>query len=205
MMTPAGSLKVMLVDDDPRRAAVVEACLRDAGVETLVMVPGHTSLLHQIEQQAPDVIVIDLDSPGRDLLESLSIVSAHNPTPIVMFSGEEDPAFIAEAVEAGVTAYLVDGIKAEKVKPIIDVAMVQFRQYQRLRTELASTRTELGDRRLVDQAKALLMKHFGQTEQDAYAGIRSEAMNLGLSTAEVARRVIDSVSARTARHRGGRP
>jgi response regulator NasT len=184
----------MLVDDNPRRAALVEACLRECGVDTLCLVPGQASLLRQIEQQAPDVIVIDLDSPGRDLLESLSVVSAHNPTPIVMFSGEEDPSFIAEAVDAGVTAYLVDGIKAEKVKPIIDAAMAQFRQFQRLRAELATTRSELGERKLIDQAKALMMKRYGKTEQECYACIRTEAMNRSLTTVDVARRIIGALS-----------
>ncbi len=203
-MGKAGTIKVMLVDDNPRRAALVDACLREAGVETLVLVPQQANLLRQIEQQAPDVIVIDLDSPGRDLLESLSVVSAHNPTPIVMFSGEEDPAFIAEAVDAGVTAYLVEGVRAEKVKPIIDVAMAQFRQYQDLRRELHTTRSELGERKLVDQAKALMMKHYGSTEQECYACIRSEAMNRNVTLAQMAGRIIDTLSGRPA-PRGDRP
>lgn len=197
-------LKVMLVDDNPHRAAVVEASLRGSGVDALVLVPQQANLLVQIEQHLPDVIVIDLDSPGRDLLESLSIVSTHNPTPIVMFSGEEDPDYIADAVDAGVTAYLVDGINADKVRPIIDVAMAQFRQFQQLRRELADTRTELGERKLVDQAKALLMKHYAMSEQDAYACIRSEAMNHGLRTTEVARRILTSLGAAGSRPARGR-
>ena len=184
----------MLVDDNPRRAALVETHLRECGVDKLCLVPGPASLLRQIEQQAPDVIVIDLDSPSRDLLESLSVVSAHNPTPIVMFSGEEDPAFIAAAVDAGVTAYLVEGVKPEKVKPIIDAAMAQFRRFQHLRAELVTTRGELGERKLVDRAKALMMKRYGRTEQECYGCIRSEAMNRGLPKADVARRIIDVLS-----------
>ena len=186
-----GAVKVMLVDDNPRRAAMVEGCLRQAGFGTLCLVPGQAGLLRQIEQQAPDVIVIDLDSPGRELLESLSLVSAHNPTPIVMFSEQEDPAFIAQAVDAGVTAYVVDGVRAEKVKPVIDVAMAQFRQFQHLREELASTRLELGERKLVDRAKALLMTHYGYPEQEAYRCMRTEAMNRHLKLAELASDIIE--------------
>lgn len=196
-------LKVMLVDDNPRRAALVEESLRVCGVDTLCLVPGQTSLLRQIEQQQPDVIVIDLESPGRDLLESLSIVSVHNPTPVVMFSGEEDPDYIAKAVDSGVTAYLVDGINAETVKPIIDAAMAQFRRFQRLRSELDTTLTELGERKLVDQAKAVMMKHYGRTEQECYACLRTEAMNQGVRTVDVARQVIAALpNGRSVKHGG---
>lgn len=196
-------LKVMLVDDNPRRAALVEDSLRECGVDTLCLVPGQTSLLRQIEQQQPDVIVIDLESPGRDLLESLSIVSVHNPTPVVMFSGEEDPDYIAKAVDSGVTAYLVDGINAETVKPIIDAAMAQFRRFQRLRSELDTTLTELGERKLVDQAKAVMMKHYGRTEQECYACLRTEAMNQGARTVDVARQVIAALPNGRSVKRGG--
>lgn len=195
-MEPGSDLKVMVVDDNPRRAALVEGRLREAGFSTLCLVPLQAGPLHQIEQQAPDVIVIDLDSPGRDLLESLAFVSTHNPTPIVMFAQEEDPSFIAQAVDAGVTAYVVDGLNAEKVKPIIDVAMAQFRQFQRLREELASTQTALGDRKIIDQAKALLMEHRGQSESEAYTWLRTQAMNCNVKMSELARQVIDTLAAK---------
>lgn len=193
-MEPGSELKVMVVDDNPRRAALVEGRLREAGFTTLCLVPLQAGLLHQIEQQNPDVIVIDLDSPGRDLLESLSFVSTHNPTPIVMFAQEEDPSFIAQAVDAGVTAYVVDGINTEKVKPIIDVAMAQFRQFQKLRAQLANTQTALGDRKVIDQAKALLMEHRGLSEREAYAWLRSEAMNCNVKMVQLAQRVIDRLT-----------
>jgi response regulator NasT len=186
----------MLVDDNPRRAALVEACLRAAGFNTLCLVPLQAGLLYQIEQQAPDVIVIDLESPGRDVLESLSIVSAHNPTPIVMFSEEQDPDFIVQAVDAGVTAYVLDGIKAEKVKPIIDVAMAQFRQFQKLRVELATTQSELCDRKLIDRAKALLMERYGHSERESYAHMRTQAMNTNLKLADIAQQIIDKLTHR---------
>ncbi|MEQ8486828.1 MAG: ANTAR domain-containing protein [Pseudomonadales bacterium] len=187
-------LKVMVVDDNPRRATLLERRLREAGFTTLCLVPQQAGLLHQIEQQAPDVILIDLDSPGRDLLESLAFVSAHNPTPIVLFAEEEDPGFIAEAVDAGVTAYVVGGINTERVKPIIDVAMAQFRQYQRLREALATTQSALGDRKLIERAKGLLMTHRGHTEQEAHEWLRSQAMNCNLKLGELAGRVIDRLA-----------
>jgi two-component system, response regulator / RNA-binding antiterminator len=195
-------LRVMVVDANPRRAARVESRLREAGFDLLCLVPVQAGLLHQIEQQAPDIIIIDLESPGRDLLESLSFISAHCPTPIVMFAEQDDPGFIAQAVDAGVTAYVVDGVQAARVKPVIDVAMAQFRQFQRLRAALASTQSELGDRKLVDRAKGLLMKHHGYTEQEAYGCMRKEAMNRSMRLVDVAARVVDRLGTR-AGARGG--
>ena len=184
-------LHILLVDDNRARAELVVARLQEAGFDRLRVVHQQQGLLYQIEQNPPDVIVISLESPGRDLLESLSIVSAHNPTPIVMFTREDDPAFISEAVDAGVTTYLVDGIRAEKVKPVVDVAIAQFRAFQSLKGELASSRVELNERRTIEQAKRLLMERDGFTEPEAHARLQSFAMERSLKLADVASQLIE--------------
>lgn len=189
-MVEEAPLEVMLVDDNPRRAALLETRLREAGFSRIVLVPLESGLLRQIEERAPDVIIIDLESPGRDLLESLSFVSTHSPTPIVMFTRKDDSDFIRDAVDAGVTAYVVDGLQTEKVKPVIDVALAQFRQFQRLRADLSVTRAELGERKVIDRAKTLLMERFRQSEDQAYACLRAEAMNRNLKLAELARQIV---------------
>lgn len=185
-------LHILLVDDDPRRAALVDAHLREAGFVNLRVVQMQQGLLHQIERDPPDVIVMALESPGRDILESLSVVSSHNPTPIVMFTEEDDPDFIRQAVDAGVSAYVVEGIRAEKVKPIIDVAMAQFRSFQQLRSQLADSRTALTERRDIERAKGVLMDHHGYTESRAHECMRSLAMSGNLKLVEVAQQVLES-------------
>ncbi len=137
----ANIVKVMLVDDHPERAAMVEESLRASGFEVLSTIPSATGLLFQIEQHRPDVVLIDLDSPDRDVLESLSIINSHNPTPVVMFTEEEDPEYIEQAVTAGISTYLVGSINPQQVKPVINVALAQFKSFQNLRNELNTTRT----------------------------------------------------------------
>ena len=180
----------MLVDDNPERAQMVEDNLRAAGFHVLSLLPTATGLLRQIEQHRPDVVLIDLESPDRDVLDSLSIVNDHNPTPIVMFSAQEDPDFIAQAMSSGVTAYLVDGLNPRKVKPVIDVAMAQFEMFQSLRSELSSTRSELEGRKTLEQAKGLLMEKHGLTESEAFNAIRSLAMDSNQKLSEAAASVI---------------
>ncbi|MFT7547141.1 MAG: response regulator NasT [Candidatus Azotimanducaceae bacterium] len=184
------ALRVLLVDDNPDRGSWVEGCLKREGYETCSVLSDHVGVLRQISEHQPDIIVIDMDSPGRDLLESLSVVSVHSPTAIVMFSQEEDPDFINRAVDAGVTAYMVGGIQADRVKPAIDVAMAQFRSFQKLRTELNATRSALQGQQIIDRAKSILMQQFGMNEPDAYAKLRSMAMAKQLKMKQMAARVL---------------
>ena len=139
------AIRVMLVDDHAERARLVEEHLIAAG------------LVFQIEQHQPDVVIIDLQSPDRDVLESLAIVNRHSPTAMVMFAHEDDPDYIREALAAGISTYLTEGLNPARVRPVIEVAMAQFRSFQTLRDELISTRTEMEDRTLIEKAKGLLM------------------------------------------------
>jgi len=191
--TSTPELHILLVDDNQARAELVGAHLQEAGFGRLRIVHQQQGLLYQIEQQPPDVIVISLESPSRDLLESLSIVSRHNPTPIVMFTEEDDPTFIADAVDAGVTTYLVDGIRAEKVRPVVDVAIAQFRAFQNLKGQLADTRSELSERRYIDRAKHMLMERDGYSEDEAHARLQAHAMQQNLRMVDVARQLIELV------------
>ena len=150
------SLGVMVLDDNIERAVMVEKSLLQNGFRVLVLLTSASGLLNQIEQHKPDVIVIDLESPDRDVLESLAVVSQHNPTPTVMFSQKNDPDFVSQAVMSGVTAYQGRELSPDIVKPIIEVAMSQFRSFNLLRKQLAQTQTELEESKLIERAKARL-------------------------------------------------
>lgn len=183
-------LSVMLVDDQPERSSMVEKVLREKGLNVTSAIPSCTGLLFQIEQHQPDIILIDLDSPDRDILESLAIINTHNPKPVVMFSREEDPDFISKAVQSGVTAYQMDSVNPDKVKPVIDLAMAQFKAFQSLREELDSTKTQLADRKIIERAKGLLMKTQNIDEEEAYATLRSLAMETNQRLANAAKNVV---------------
>lgn len=182
--------RVMLVDDLPQRSARVEEKLIQDGFEVISRLPSAAGLLFQIEQLKPDIILIDLQSPGRDVLDSLSVINDHNPTPVVMFSEEEDPGFIKDAVDAGVTAYMMGGVDTEKVKPVIDVAMAQFKSYQSLRQKLDTTRTQLESLSVIDKAKRLLMDQQNISEDSAHKVLRNLSMDSNQSLPQAAKSVI---------------
>jgi two-component system, response regulator / RNA-binding antiterminator len=184
----------MLVDDDPVRAASVEGSLRASGYEVLSIISSTSALLFQIEQHRPDVVLIDIRFPGRDILESLAVVNKHNPTAMVMFTEEDDPAYIQQAFNAGVSTYLMEGIKPDKVKPVIDVALLQFRSFQAIKNELTETRNQLESQKLVTRAKALLMKQKKLDEAAAHKMLLQMAMDNNLKIGDVAKMVIATLS-----------
>ena len=193
-MTPPSvrdPIRIMLVDDHVERSASVEEKLRDSGFEVISRLPSATGLLFQIEQHQPDLVLIDIQSPGRDVLESLSVVNHHKPRPVVMFSHEEDPAFIEQAVDAGVTAYLMDELNPDRVKPVIDLAIAQFKSYQSLRRALDDARTKLASQSVIEEAKQLLMDQRGISEDKAHKTLRTLSMDTNQSLPEAARSVIN--------------
>ena len=180
----------MLVDDNPERAAMVERALGSHGFTVVSVLPTASGLLFQMEQHRPQVVMIDLESPDRDILESLAVLNLHQPTPVVMFSRELDPAFIQQAIAAGVSAYLAEGVDPDKVKTAIDIAIAQFEHFQALRRDFEEARRELENRKLVDRAKRLLMAHQHIDEEKAYAQLRRLAMNSNQKVTAVAAGVI---------------
>jgi two-component system, response regulator / RNA-binding antiterminator len=182
--------RIMLVDDQPARAAILEQALIDAGCEVIARRSSAQGLMKRVMEHQPDVIIIDIESPDRDMLEHMTVLNQHNPKPVIMFSDEDDPATIEKAVRAGVSAYVVDGLNPSRVKTIMNVAVARFREFQALRGELEKTRNQLADRRLLDEAKSLLMKHKGMTEEEAYHAMRKMAMDRGQRMVDVAKNFI---------------
>lgn len=184
------SLRIMLVDDDHLRLQQVEVALSAAGHQVIVRLDTRADLLDAVRRHAPDVILIDVDAPGRDTLESLNRISSDCPRPIVMFSGDGDGDTIRRAVRAGVSAYVVDGLSAARLKPILDVAIARFHEHQALRRELDDAKARLADRRDVERAKGLLMQRRQLNETQAYEMLRKMAMDRSLRIGEAARALI---------------
>jgi response regulator NasT len=137
------------------------------------------------------MIIIDSESDARDVLEHIVIATRDEPRPIVLFTDDQDQSNMDAAIDAGVSAYIVAGLQAERVKPVLDVAMARFRRERKLLGELSDTRRQLADRKLVERAKGVLMAKSGITEEQAYQKLRSMAMNRNLKLAEVAQRILD--------------
>lgn len=184
------TIKVMLVDNDSGRSALLSQALLDHGYEVIARVEPGPSLLAKVSQIMPDMIVIDTESPDRDILESMYLLNEHNPLPVVMFADEDNETVIQEAIKSGVSGYIVKGVDMERVKPIMSVAIARFREYQALKDELKQTKSELEQNRLIDKAKRLLMAQKGVTEQEAYEAIRKRSMDSNQKLYEVAETII---------------
>ncbi len=185
-------MRVLVVDESPERAEVLRDGLRRAGYEVTASLSSPLALLKTIEELQPDVIVIDTESPSRDVLEHLVVMSQHTPRPVVMFATDGAPEVIRQAVRAGVSAYVVDGLDAARVKAVIDVAVARFEDFQRLREELAEANLKLSERKLVERAKGILMKTRGLDEESAYSLLRKAAMDKKLRLGEIAQQLIDA-------------
>lgn len=188
-------LHVTIVDDDSGRSIILERALKDAGYAIVDVLSSKDNLLLHIENKQPDVIIVDLESPNRDSLESMRIVTQHNPKPIVMFTNDSDHSMIGEAINAGVSAYVVDGFSESRIKPIMDVAIARFREFHALRSELEKTKNTLEERKLVDKAKGIVMQQRQCTENEAYNILRKLSMENNKRIAEVAEQIISITEA----------
>ena len=189
-MSAESSPKIVIVDESPIRAAILEEGLREAGFTGVVHISEMQSLLARIYALDPDVILIDLENPSRDVLEQMFQVSRAVRRPIAMFVDQSDAASIQASVEAGVSAYIVDGLKKERIKPILDLCVSRFNAFAKLHDELDRTRTALEERKVIDRAKGILMKLKSLTEEEAYVLMRSTAMREKKKIGEIAQSIL---------------
>jgi len=185
-------VRVLVVDESRERADIVRDGLRRAGYEVTASLSSPLALLQTIERLQPDVIVIDTDSPSRDVLEHLVVMTQHRPRPVVMFASDDAPEIIREAVRAGVSAYVVDGLDTRRIKAIVDAAVAGFDELQGVRAQLAEANLKLSERKLIERAKGLVMKARGLGEEEAFAFMRKSAMDRSLKMAELAQRIVDA-------------
>lgn len=184
------SLRILIVDQNVMRASILEEGLREAGYVKVSVVRDMQNLMRRIVDIDPDVIFIDLENPNRDVLEQMFQVSRSVHRPIAMFVDRSDTDMIEAAVDSGVGAYVVDGLKKERVKAILDMAVSRFNAFSKLREELDRARAALDERKIVDRAKGILMKERGLSEEAAYSLLRKAAMNENRRISEVAQSVV---------------
>lgn len=189
----AHQLHVLIIDANRIRASIIEEGLREPGHVRVSVLHETSDLARRISEIDPDVIFIDLENPNRDVLEHMFEVSRAVKRPIAMFVDQTDQSSIEAAIDAGVSAYIVDGLKKERVHSILETAIVRFNAFERLKRELEEARTELADRKVIERAKALLIKTRGLSEPDAYALLRKTAMNENRRIADIAQNLILAV------------
>ena len=200
----AEALRIVVIVSDPataeedehaqslaERSRLLRIGLLEAGYNLLATLPADVFLTERLAQLQADLVIVDAESDARDALEHVVMATRNERRPIVMFTNDEDTSHVNEAVAAGVTAYIVDGLAPERIRPILTVAMARFRHQEALLAELDSARGQLQERKLVDRAKGLLMQRLGLSEAEAYARLRKAAMNKGLRLGEIAQQMID--------------
>jgi two-component system, response regulator / RNA-binding antiterminator len=183
-------LRILLVDEDADRAVILAAALAEQGYELVAQLAPRDLSVKRVQEIAPDVVIVDMGSPSRDTIDSMRQINADQPRPIVMFVDQSDEDTIRQAVQAGVSAYVIDGLNVRRVKPILDVAIARFREFQALRDELKKTKATLDERKLIERAKGLLMRERNLSESEAYAALRKLAMDRQQKLAEVAEALI---------------
>jgi two-component system, response regulator / RNA-binding antiterminator len=187
-------LKVMIVDNDIKRSKPLKQSLIDSGFDVVAHVENDIYLQAKCCEIKPDVVIIDTESPSRDTLENICVMSMHDPRPIVMFTHDGDKEKIKLATRAGVSAYVVGTIPNERLTPVIDAAIARFDEFKHIRTELADTKVKLEERKIVERAKGLLMKQSGLDEDAAYEMLRSMAMKKNMKLADLSSQLMDAAS-----------
>lgn len=168
----------------------LRAALSEAGFEIIEAPDLTIDLPACVETVRPDVVLIDTDSPDRDVMEQVVLVSRDQPRPIVLFTDEHDPGMMRQAIQAGVSAYIVEGIHAARLQPILDVAMARFESDQALKAQLLARDQQLAERKRIEQAKGLLMKMKDCNEEQAYTLMRRQAMSRQQKLIQVAEQII---------------
>ncbi|MDH5178524.1 MAG: ANTAR domain-containing protein [Gammaproteobacteria bacterium] len=185
------NIKVLLVDEDSGRSAVVERALLDNGYDVVGRITTEEDIPQVLAKIDTDVVIYSMESPDEDILESIQSISLHIPKPVVMFADKSDSETLQRAVKAGVSACIVDGLSESRIKPIMDVAIARFREFQALKEELSRTKTDLADRKVIDKAKGIIMQQRDCTEDEAYKALRKLAMDRNEKLVNVARNVIE--------------
>ena len=183
-------LSIVVVEQDRDRALLIVDSLRESGAHDIFVVSEETALARRIKERNPDIVLVDMASPSRDMLEELTMASGATERPVAMFVDQSDDGLTKAAIEAGVSAYVVDGLRAERIKPIMDAAIARFHMFQRMRTELAATKKALEERKVIDRAKGILMKARKIDEDEAYALMRKTAMTQGRKMVDVAEAIV---------------
>ena len=184
----------MIIDSNTKRCQPLEQSLIESGFDVIAHIKNDIHLQSQCLAVNPDVVIIDTESPSRDTLENICVMTMHNPRPIVMFTHDDDKEQIKMATRAGVSAYVVGNIPNERLTPVIDAAIARFEEFNNLRSELSVAKTKLHERKIIERAKGLIMKQRGLDEDTAYEMLRKMAMHKNVKLADLSNQLLDAAS-----------
>ncbi|WP_270731836.1 ANTAR domain-containing response regulator [Shimia sp. Alg240-R146] len=183
-------LTILIVEPDKTRAEAIIDSLAATGDHHIRVLSGSTGLARSVAEMNPDLVLLDMANPSRDAIDALTLASSPLERPVAMFVDRSDDGLTKAAIEAGVSAYVVDGMQPDRIKPILDAAIARFHMFSRMRSELAATKRALEERKIIDRAKGILMRARNMSEDDAYALIRKTAMSQGKKIADVAQALV---------------
>lgn len=186
----SSKLTILIVESDKTRADAIVHSLASTGDHHIMVLSGHTGLARSVAELNPDIVLVDITNPSRDVIEELTLASSPLERPVAMFVDRSDDSLTKAAIEAGVSAYVVDGLRADRIQPVMDAAIARFHMFSRMRAELEATKRALEERKIIDRAKGILMRARGLSEDEAYALIRKTAMSQGKKIAEVAQALV---------------
>jgi len=186
------NLSIVVVEPDPDRARLIAEALAQAGGKDVHIIGSESGLARAISTHDPDIVLVDVANPSRDVLEEMTLASSPLERPVAMFVDRSDDGLTRAAIEAGVSAYVVDGMRPDRIRPIIDAAIARFQMFQQMRTELEATKRALEERKIIDRAKGMIMKARNVEEEEAYSLLRRTAMDQGKRVAEVAESLVST-------------
>jgi response regulator NasT len=181
---------VLLIDADATRAQAVKRGLEEQGILVVALTTEIVGLTARVRDSGADIIVCGLEDPSRDALDSMRTLHREEPRPVILFAEQSTPKQIEAALEAGVTAYVVEEMAPERMRPVIEVAIRQFRAYQALRDQVAKAQIHLEERKLIERAKGLIMQAHGLTEEEAHRFLRRAAMDRGQRLVDAAEQIL---------------
>ncbi len=186
----AEQLTIIVVENDRQRALDIVDALRESGDHRILVLGDGAGLARRVADVRPDLVLIEIASPSRDMLEELAVASGPTERPVAIFVDRSDPGLTRAAIEVGVSAYVVDGLRPERIRPVLDAAIARFHMVSRMRAELSATKAALEERKLIDRAKGFIMRAKGIPEEQAYALMRKTAMDQGKRLPDVAQAIV---------------
>jgi len=183
-------LTILIVEPDKTRADAIIDSLSATGDHHIRVLSESTGLARSVAELNPDLVLVDVANPSRDAIDALTLASSPLERPVAMFVDRSDDGLTKAAIEAGVSAYVVDGMHPDRIKPILDAAIARFHMFSRMRSELEATKRALEERKIIDRAKGILMRARDMSEDEAYALIRKTAMSQNKKIADVAQALV---------------
>lgn len=182
--------RILVVEPDNERLHDIVNALTEAGWDNVRALEQTSAIARTVASYEPDIVLVDLANPDRDSLENITLASGAESRAVVMFVDQTDEELTNAALNAGVSAYVVDGLSGNRIKPVLETAIARFNVTRKMQLELTAAKQALEDRKTIDRAKGFLMRKRNLSEEDAYRLLRKTAMDQGRRVIDVAQALV---------------